>query len=171
MNLYLVQHGEAMSEEAVQRSAPGMDREKPLSPRGARDASSLAAACKAFGLDAKEALHSGKLRARQTAQALAEALSLRLRQIPGIDPLSPVKPFAQECAGMSESVIVVGHLPFLERLATFLLSGREEPAAIAFQRGGMVALERRESGDWRVLWTAFPSQPCPAIETRHRNGA
>ncbi len=153
-----MQHGEAVSET--------VDRERPLSPRGLRDAAALAAACKSLGLEAAELLHSGKLRARQTAEALAGVLGLPVRQVSGIDPLSPVGPFARECASRGHAVIVVGHLPFMERLASLLAAGREEPPVVAFQNAGMLCLElsappstKSPEGAWRILWTAFPIQP------------
>ncbi len=61
------------------------------------------------------------------------------------------------------STVVVGHLPFLERLAALLLAGREDPPVLAFQRGGMACLERRGAphGGWCILWTAFPDQVHP----------
>ena len=153
MRLYLVQHGEAVSET--------VDSERPLSPQGLGDVSALAAACRAHGLAAREILHSGRLRARQTAEALAGALSLPLRQVPDIDPLSPVGPFARKCEEWTEGRIIVGHMPFLGRLASLLLADREDPPAVAFQSGGMVCLEQQAPRGWCLLWTCFPSQPHP----------
>ncbi len=176
MRLYLVQHGEAVVGLSAipglgrpQTSVSGseaIDRERPLSPKGLRDAATLAAACKPLGLGAAEVMHSGKLRARQTAEALAEGLGLPVRQVAGIDPLSPVRPFALDCASRASAVIVVGHLPFMERLASLLVTGREEPPIVVFQNAGMLCLElsappsaRSPGGVWRILWTAFPVQP------------
>ena len=156
MRLYLVQHADAVESS--------VDPARPLSPRGARDAQALAKAGARYRIEAAEVVHSGKARARQTAEAIAEALNLPVRSTAGLDPLDPVQPFADQCAGMRPT-IVVGHLPFLERLATLLLAGREEPSVVAFQRGGMICLERRGApeagsphGAWCLLWTAFPDQ-------------
>jgi phosphohistidine phosphatase len=156
MRLYLVQHGEAV--------AVSVDAEKTLSPKGLRDARALAGACARHRIEAVEVVHSGKARARQTAELLAEALGLPVRPAAGLDPLDPVQPFATECLSR-HSTIVVGHLPFLERLAALLLAGREDPPVLAFQRGGMACLERRGApeagnpfGAWCLLWTSFPDQ-------------
>lgn len=156
MKLYLVQHAEAVESS--------VDLSRPLSPKGARDAAALAKACARYRIEAAEVVHSGKARARQTAKAIAEACNLPVRSSGGLDPLDPVQPFAEECAGM-RSTVVVGHLPFLEHLASLLLAGREEPSVVAFQRGGMICLERRNApgadapfGAWSLLWTAFPDQ-------------
>jgi len=159
MKLYLVQHADAV--------AASVDPERPLSPGGRKTAQSLAEACGRYRLDADEVIHSGKARARETAEAIAEACNLEVRSSSGLDPLDPVQAFAHQCASI-RSAVVVGHLPFLERLAALLLAGREEPPVLAFQRGGMVCLERRGGpdaanpfGTWCLQWTAFPDQVHP----------
>jgi phosphohistidine phosphatase len=103
-------------------------------------------------------IHSGKLRAAQSAEMLAEELGIPVHAFAGLDPLNPVRPFAGEIDSWTADRIVVGHLPFLERLAAFLVAGREEPPVVTFQRGGMVCLEKREDF-WCILWTFLPSQP------------
>jgi phosphohistidine phosphatase len=150
MKLYLVQHADAV--------AASVDPERPLSPGGRKTAHALAEACGRYRLEAAEVIH------RETAEAIAEACNLEVGPFAGLDPLDPVQPFAHRCAEM-RSAVVVGHLPFLERLAALLLAGREEPPVLAFQRGGMVCLERRGAPDaenpfgaWCLLWTAFPDQ-------------
>jgi len=159
MKLYLVQHADAVT--------ASVDPERPLSAGGRKTARALAEACARHRLEAAEVIHSGKARARETAEAIAEACNLDVRSSAGLDPLDPVKAFAHQCASM-HSAVVVGHLPFLERLAALLLAGREEPPVLAFQRGGMVCLERRGPPDaanpfgvWCLLWTAFPDQVHP----------
>ena len=151
MRLLLVQHGDSVPES--------VDPAKPLSEAGRRDVTSLARACLAAGIQAHEILHSGKLRARQSAEIIGEALSIPCRPCAGLDPLDPVRPFAEGCAEWEESRIIVGHLPFLERLAAWLVAQREEPPVVVFQRGGMVCLEKRAPTEWRILWTFFPQQP------------
>lgn len=150
--------------DAVEAS---VDPARPLSPGGRKTARGLAAACARYRIEASEVLHSGKTRARETAEAIAEACNLEVHPSAGLDPLDPVQPFARRCAEM-HSTVVVGHLPFLERLAALLLAGREDPPVLAFQRGGMACLERRGApgadapfGAWCLLWTAFPDQVHP----------
>ena len=151
MHLYLVQHGDAVSD--------AVDPRKPLSPKGRQTVAELSRACRGFGVKAVEVLHSGKLRALETAEILGDFLGIPVRASAGLDPLDPPRPFAAEIEGWTDSRIIVGHLPFLERLASLLAAGREEPSMISFQRGGMVCLEKRASSDWRIQWTFFPDQP------------
>jgi phosphohistidine phosphatase len=148
MRLYLVQHGEAVN--------ASIEAEKTLSPKGRHDVQALAKACARHRIEAVEVIHSGKARARETAEMLAEALNLPTRKAAGLDPLDPARPFADACESM-RSTVVVGHQPFLERLAALLVAGRDDPPVLAFQRGGMACLERRD-GTWCILWTAYPDQ-------------
>jgi phosphohistidine phosphatase len=158
MKLLLVQHGEAV--------ADAVDSRKPLSPEGVRDVRALAAACRRFKLAAGEIVHSGKLRAEQTAEILGKAFGLPVSAAPGLDPLDPVKPIARRCEEWTDDRIIVGHMPFLGRLAALLLAGREEPDVVAFQRGGMACLERRSPREWCLLWTCFPRQPAAVTPDR-----
>jgi phosphohistidine phosphatase len=158
MKLLLVQHGEAVADAA--------DPRKPLSPEGERDVRALAAACRRFALRAGEIVHSGKLRAEQTAEILGKALSLPVSAAAGLDPLDPVKPVAVQCEELTDDRLIVGHMPFLGRLASLLLAGREEPDVVAFQRGGMACLERRSPREWCLLWTCFSHQPVASAPDR-----
>src|SRR5512137_2221701 len=146
MKLYLVQHADAV--------AASLDAERPLSAGGRKTAGALAEACARYRLEADEVIHSRKARARETAEAIAEACNLVVSSSTGLDPLDPVQAFAHQCASM-RSTVVVGHLPFLERLAALLLAGREEPPVLAFQRGGMACLELRgppDAGSPHGVW-------------------
>jgi len=155
MRLLLVQHGDSVSETT--------DPDRPLSAKGRRDVEELARALRSFrgGDQPRQILHSGKLRALQTAEILGEALGIPVRQSAGLDPLDPAGPFASDVETWDQSAIVVGHLPFLERLASLLVADREEPSAVAFQRGGGVCLEKQETRAWTILWTFMPDQPKP----------
>jgi phosphohistidine phosphatase len=150
MRVYLLQHGEAVPE--------AVDPERPLSRKGAADVARTARGCRAARVSAAEVLHSGRARARQSAEILAGELGIPCRAAAGLDPLDPAEIFAAECAARTQPFMVAGHLPFLERLVSFLVTGRTEPAVTIFQRGGMVCLEKRPDG-WAVLWTLFPDQP------------
>ncbi len=150
MRVYLLQHGEAVAE--------AVDPTRPLSLKGIADVTRTAQACARHGVSAREVLHSGRARAKESAEILAASLAIPCRASAGLDPLDPAQSFADECESRSEPFIIAGHLPFLERLASFLVSGRAEPPVVAWQRSGMVCLEKREPS-WVVLWTLFPDQP------------
>ena len=74
MNLYLLRHG-----IAVEPGTPGCekDSERPLTPKGKRQLRQIAAAMKKMDLRFDLILSSPFLRARQTAEIIAESLTLK----------------------------------------------------------------------------------------------
>lgn len=151
MKLYLVQHGEAVAKEE--------NPDRPLSDRGRRDVERVAEALAAAGIGAGQVLHSGKDRARQTAEILAEVAARGgLPQArDGLSPNDPVAPVAAEAAGWEQDTLIAGHQPFVGRLAARLLTGRDDGAVIGFQPGTVVCLERdAESGGWALAWMLRP---------------
>lgn len=149
MGLYLVQHGDAV-EEAV-------DPTRPLSPQGRADVEALARACRGR-IAARQIIHSGKLRAEQTAEILGQVLGMPVKAAAGLNPGDPPRPVAEKITG-SDDLLIVSHLPFLERLTGLLVAGDEARQIVAFQRGGMVCLERRSTESFCIIWTLFPGQP------------
>jgi phosphohistidine phosphatase len=73
-----------------------------------------------------------------------------------MDPLDPPEPVAQEAATWTEDVMLVGHLPFMGKLASRLIGGSEEAELIAFQPGSVACLERKPEGGWTLLWMVRP---------------
>jgi phosphohistidine phosphatase len=51
--------------------------------------------------------------------------------------------------------MLVGHLPYMSRLASRLLTGRAEKGSINFKEGGVVCLSY-EDGKWVVEWMVVP---------------
>ena len=164
MRLYLVQHGEALAKE--------QDPERPLSPRGRSDVARTARFLGQAGIRVTRIAHSGKTRARQTAELLADALleSGDCEARSGIDPKDPIEPLAEEAASLSHDTLLVGHLPFMGRLASRLVSPGGEQDAVAFQPGSVVCLERGAEGSWSLAWMirpellASPSRAGPEAE-------
>lgn len=150
MTLYLVQHGEALAKE--------VDPDRPLSGRGRDDVGRIAGFLGAAGVGAGRVLHSGKTRARETAEALAGALGAGggAAARDGLGPTDDVEPVAAEAAGWRDDVALVGHLPFMARLAGRLVAGDAEAAVAAFTPGSVVALERDDDGAWSVAWMIRP---------------
>ncbi len=57
--------------------------------------------------------------------------------------------------------MVVGHLPFMGRLAAYLVAGSEDAVVAAFQPGTVVCLERADGdedggGGWALAWMVRP---------------
>jgi phosphohistidine phosphatase len=102
--------------------------------------------------------HSGKLRARQTAEIIGEALrpSAGIMETDGLAPLDDPLIWVGRLSGMTEDSMLVGHLPHLQRLAALLLGGAAEKKVVAFTMGGIVALERDDEGNWSLAWMVRP---------------
>ena len=150
MKLYLVQHGEALAKE--------VDPDRPLSERGRADVGRLAGFLERGGVSAARVVHSGKTRAQQTADLLARAMAPGgvSEARTGLGPNDPTDALAAEARAWSDDVVVVGHLPFMGKLAARLVSGRDDLDAVAFRPGGMVCLERAEGAAWTIAWMLHP---------------
>lgn len=159
MKLCLVRHGEAKSEAE--------DPQRPLSPRGVATARRMGRFLKAAAaLSVGEIRHSTKLRAKQTAQLLAEELGWRgpVREVAGLGPLDDVSAMAEALAAETADLILVGHLPHLNRLASRLVAGDERLEAFEFPPGGALCLRRSAGGGegggapapWTVEWVVAP---------------
>lgn len=152
MDVYLMQHGVALSEDE--------DAARPLSADGRAGVEKVVRRARSAGIRIDRVLHSGKLRAEQTAQALAAALEVwDVRFQEGLKPADPVQPFAQQLRDSEESgsLAVVGHLPFLDRLASLLVAGDEAAQAVRFQNGGLVKLvPKKDAAGHSVAWVLVP---------------
>ena len=150
MRIYLVQHGEAVPAE--------VDPERPLSAAGEADVRRLAAVLRRSGVGVARILHSGKRRAEQTAEVLAAALGpeLQAEARAGLNPNDSTAGVAQEAAGWEQDTMLVGHLPFMARLASRLIAGREDAGVVAFRPGSVVCLERTDQRAWTIAWMLRP---------------
>lgn len=152
MRLYLVQTGEALPKQTT-------DFERPLSDQGRRNIERMASMLSDARMEAKKVIHSGALRARQTLEIL-EWAAAPSRPAPeeraGLGAEDSVEPWVQEIAGWTENAVIVCHHPFIGRLASRLVVGREEPTAFSFVPGTALCLEKSEAG-WCVSWMIPPA--------------
>ncbi|MFW6061917.1 MAG: phosphohistidine phosphatase SixA [Planctomycetota bacterium] len=150
MNLYLVQHGHAVDKER--------DPQRPLSEQGRRETQAMAGALRPLALRLPEVWHSGKTRAVQTAEILAEAVAAggELVKRDDIFPRDEVESAGDDVEQREGDVMVVGHLPFLGRLASWLLAGDEDAGVIRFRYSGVLCLYRNPNGLWQVTWFITP---------------
>jgi phosphohistidine phosphatase len=150
MQLYLVHHGEARPAE--------VDPERPLSVAGEADVRRIAAFLAGSGVRVARVLHSGKRRAEQTAGGLAAALAPGIAPASrgGLNPNDLTESLALEVAGWQEDTMLVGHLPFMARLVSRLVAGRENAGVVAFEPGSVVCLLRTDQGAWTIAWMLRP---------------
>ncbi len=144
--LYLVQHGQA------ETKADFSDR--PLSEVGKATTEHVAAWAARSGLRVNEIWHSGKLRAKQTADIFTDKLRPCNGTVvqDGMKPKDDVRPFVEKLLDAPEGVMIVGHLPFLSRLVGLLVTGDPQQKLVRFSNSGIVALDR-EDGQWVICCT------------------
>lgn len=148
MRLYLMQHGRAKSKEE--------DPDRPLTDAGRTEVERVAAIAARAGVNVDAVLHSGKTRARQTAELLGSRLGpADVEAIEGVSPTDDPGAVAGLLGRSRAPTAVVGHLPHLSRLAGLLLTGSGDREPVEFRNGGLVCLER-DQGRWRLLWALTP---------------
>jgi len=148
MPLFLVQHGKNLPKD--------IDPDKGLSDAGIRDVECIAELAQSHGIVLTAIKHSGKKRARQTAEIFAGALKIQsVREMEGLGPLDDVTALP---LNSEDNLMLVGHLPFMEKLISYLVTGSaERPPVLRFQNGGIVCLdEDPETGTWFIQATLFP---------------
>lgn len=150
MALFLVQHGKNLPKE--------QDSDKGLSPEGSSDVERIAGVARGYGVKVSIIKHSGKKRAQQTAEIFADALQPAggVHASSGLDPLDDVTKAAGKLA-TRDDLMLVGHLPFMEKLTSYLITGSTETTVFKFQNGGIVCLDQDlESRSWFIKWTLMP---------------
>jgi len=151
MKLYLVQHAKAASKEA--------DPQRPLTEEGLRDIRKVAEFIKPLNLSVDYLWHSGKTRAQQTAEILAEVIEVRkeMSAHDGLAPNDDVTPLKKEVISKNQDVMIVGHLPFMSKLASLLLTGSESSGTVAFKNGGIVCLNYSDDNQCQLDWMIIPA--------------
>jgi phosphohistidine phosphatase len=150
MALYLAQHGKSQPKE--------MDPEQGLSPAGTLDVEQVARWAREHGLMVARIVHSGKKRALRTAEIFANALKPEGGVLvqEGLKPLDDPAAFAATLTD-TDDLLVVGHLPFMEKLTAYLVTGSMERPVLKFINGGIVCLDRDPATDhWLIKWTIVP---------------
>jgi len=149
MKLYLVRHGEALPKH--------VDPKRGLSDTGRAQAAAVARALARAGVRVAEVQHSGKARAEQTAEILANAVAGgKVSQRSGIAPMDDVGPLVAEADLFRDDVMIVGHLPFMAKALSELVNGKEWPIVVGFQESGCACLVKHE-GAWVLSWLVVPA--------------
>ena len=156
MRLYIMRHGEALSQGGAERS---------LTPRGETEVARAGRLLAGEGIDCL--LHSPALRTRQTASLVLDAVG----DIPHAVEESLVPPTGwQRVADAAEStgadrLVLVSHLPLVAELVGWFTGGHPADYALpGYPSGGIVTLDMELCGRGmaELSWYAFP----PAYERR-----
>jgi phosphohistidine phosphatase SixA len=146
VRLLLVHHGDAVG--------PDVDPQRPLSSRGLAGVDALVdrflAECAKnadIGPCAPEVIwHSGKLRARQTAEAFLRASPFaEFKAVRGLRPDDPPEIILETIAHETRDIALVSHMPLLPAIRARLGAGQT-----TFPPHGLVLLDE-DAGVWREV--------------------
>jgi phosphohistidine phosphatase len=142
--IWLLRHG-----DAADADAGADDADRPLTPRGQRQARAAGKALKAMGLEFAAVLTSPRVRARDTATLAAEQLGATVEEVEalagGFDRDDALQVMAER--GADDKVLLVGHEPDFSQLAHDLAGARAQ-----VKKGGLVGLRLgRGSGELLAL--------------------
>ena len=153
MKLYLVRHGQAVESS--------VHPERPLSEAGIVGVRQVAENLKSAKLKGSvrtpTIYHSGKVRARQTAEIVAAIIfpEAQPTEHRGLNPNDPPDAWLPEIAAFNDDLALVGHLPFMGVLAGLLLTG-QSPPGMDFPVACVACFERHE-GEWSLSWRTTPN--------------
>ncbi len=144
--IYFAQHGLALDKAD--------DPERPLSAAGVAQTGAIARILQDSKTPLAHIFHSGKLRAKQTAEVFAGALKTSSPSaIEGLSPNDDVTLLAQNLT--LDQALYIGHLPHLEKLVASLLCGDDNATIVRFQNSGVLCLEK-EDNQYHIKWLLTP---------------
>ena len=77
-------------------------------------------------------------------------------EVAGLKPMDDVTTFAARI-DPDENTMLVGHLPFMERMASYLVTGSIDKPVFKFQNSGIVCLNKNPDNEsWVIVWTLMP---------------
>jgi len=139
---YLVRHGEAKRAE--------VDPERGLTDAGAAGVRRVASRAVAdLAVRPARIFHSDKARARQTAEIWGELVGAPAEEADGLAPNDDPARWATRLKTEDEDVMLVGHLPHVERLVGLLVAGDPDRTLLGFPAGALVVLDGGDDG-WSV---------------------
>ena len=146
MHIYFVQHGLALPKD--------IDPNRPLSVEGRREVETISAYLQKAGLTIKKACHSGKPRAKETAQIFAGKIGDGIiLELHGMEPNDNVVEFVTR---LESDTMYVGHLPHLEKAVSYFVTGDETSGVVKFVNSGVVCVEKEDNG-YHIGWYLIPS--------------
>ncbi len=150
MKLYLVRHGEVSNREVFSNRS--------LSQKGKADVFKMGKFLKGADVKIDVLWHSRKVRAVQTAQILTKIIEIDQEKVVEKEELFPTAPannLLKQIIKENTNLMIVGHLPYLQKISSLLLVNSEYEELIKFPSGGVVCL-KREGDKWYLLWEVIP---------------
>jgi len=130
---------------------------QPLSETGREQVNLIANFLLANNVSISYIFHSEKLRAQQTAEELAKKLSPeKIAILAGLLPDDDVGILAQSCQAWDQDTLLVGHLPFMNYLASLLLTNQKSNLCCNFDNAAIICLEKIGQFQWCLSWFITP---------------
>ncbi len=150
MRLYIVQHGDSLPKD--------VDPDRPLSDQGRADIQRLSEWLSNHNVRISKILHSGKPRARETAEILRPLLnsSSQIYEGQGLAPNDSPEAFLHLLRDREKDTLIAGHMPFVARTVSQALTGAPDRQLVEFVPGSVADIERSEGGSWRLFIFARP---------------
>lgn len=140
MNLYIVRHAIAVDEGTPEYE---QDSERPLTDKGRKKMRQIAKGLRKLGVEFDLILSSPYVRARETAEILAEVFKMKKKiafsenLIPMADPELLIPEILEKYS--VDNIALVGHEPHLSALVGALIAGNTT-LDITFKKGGVCYL-------------------------------
>ncbi len=142
----MVQHGKAFSEQE--------DPERKLTPDGISETEKVSKFLASAGIKVREIIHSGKTRARQTAEIFSQYLKAPSHARDGLNPNDAPEIWFKRLEEIDD-IVLVGHLPHLSKLTSLLIFGSAEKEIVKFRYSSPLCLVRQEK-NWSIMWYITP---------------
>lgn len=165
MECLLVRHGPSMDREAFAEETGKDDRYRPLSTEGKQEMRENVRGIRELVADLDAIVTSPLTRAVQTANILNDGYDedIKQKETSSLEPgRSPTK-FVEwgTSNDLGSSVALTGHKPNLNRVATYLLTGSNDPDVVHLSKGSAMKLEldsNVQSGSALLKWYLLPNQ-------------
>jgi phosphohistidine phosphatase len=159
MNVYLLRHGIAA---ALGTENNHQDELRALTPEGESKMRKAAQGLQRLGVELDLIASSPLVRARQSAEIVAEVLKFRHPVLlwPELEPGEPLDRVLKKLRGLPDrnSAMLAGHQPSIGYLASYLLFGSDK-VSLPFKKGAIFSIQlsevpRQETGELRWMLTS-----------------
>lgn len=152
MRFIIVRHGEAVHKFE--------DDGRRLTAKGRKEADSVGRYLKISNVNPRFIIHSSKQRSLESAMRISEILNLpdRLHFEKNAGPDGDLRDIIDLVMNTEDSVILVSHIPLVNRISNFLLSDNDYRSALGFDTGSVLILDREtniDNVDMHCDWTIY----------------
>lgn len=131
ITVYFVQHAIALPKD--------IDKKRPLSDVGVEETRKVATKLKEHCINIRKIVHSGKLRALQTASIFSDILEVNnISELTGMKPNDAPDELIQQIT--EDAVMYIGHLPNIENVVSTLVTGNENSRILKFQNSSVACI-------------------------------